>query len=122
MDTFHTDYDPPENATDIEFCHSGITFKKHMIEHFTKLKAMTICFRINMDYFASLFEGYLYDGCDDCYVRHCCNAMQDPASVLCVGPVGWTGTADMTWPRLLQHQTPVPLSLVPDAQVKRKHR
>ena len=65
-------------------------------------------FPVNMDYFASLFEGYLYDGCDDCYVRHCCNAMQDPASVLCVGPVGWwAGTADMTWPRLLQHQTPV---------------
>ena len=52
MDTFHTDYKPPENATKTEFCHSGITFKKHMIEHFTKLKAMTICFRINMNYFA----------------------------------------------------------------------
>ena len=52
MDTFHTDYKPPENATDTEFCHSGITFKKQMIEHVTKLRAMTICFRINMNYFA----------------------------------------------------------------------
>ena len=52
MDIFHTDYKPPENATGTEFCHSGITFKRQMIVQYTKLRAMTICFRINMNYFA----------------------------------------------------------------------
>ena len=78
LDTIHTGYD----VTNDYFCNSGFTFKKKMIENFTKYHDLSICFRIKMDFFPILIDytsilellaGGIGDGCNSkntCNVTH----------------------------------------------------